>query len=428
MNFSRRNLLKGFAGGFGAAAGTKLAGPSFLRNAIAAGQKNALVCVCLPGGYNSMFSSANSYVGKEWQAMKAADVMQINSELFVHKLIGNLPGAKTNMASVGINNITANHSDGMKQMFGDGKTNYLIKLASEMSGGGSIKAACIGPYMSEQPARTPINGVSLELVNDMSSTLAALGSGGPAPDPNAPARDLSAAVLGRSHEMSAMDIKRNPLSMQDFDVGYSTVIDTLKKPIPPIPSFASVAAEYEAAYVGKNRKVSTVCQDLYSKFVGAEMMLRAGTNVVLINECLPNDTGTMPYDFHYIVDGSGEIDYMTCNDYNSQQRGTSFFKGFEIFLNHIFNSPDLAQMNITVALFGEISRSVPDSGHQGNQTATVFGRGVKSGQTGLCTVDAELANRSTPGPRGFWGYLAKLAGVTTKPFGADGDFHDRLIA
>ena len=51
-------------------------------------------------------------------------------------------------------------------------------------------------------------------------------------------------------------------------------------------------------------------------------------------------------------------------------------KGLSVFLDRVFSSPGLSDMNITVALMGEFSRTVPDVGHNGNVTATVFGSRV----------------------------------------------------
>jgi hypothetical protein len=198
-------------------------------------------------------------------------------------------------------------------------------------------------------------------------------------------------------------------------------VDTYQKPTPKLPTFAEIAAPYEALY-DDNSKISTTIDDLYSKFVGAELMLRAGTNVVVINDT--KNPGDLTWDHHYIVDGGGEIDHMMGTDYNSF--GISFNKAFGIFLDRIFNSPGLSDMNITVALFADLARSVPDSGHQPNLTATVFGSRVKTGTTGRCDVNNDLPI-GTPPPQAFWAYLAALANVTTQPFGSHA-FHQKLIA
>ena len=63
--FSRRGFLKGLAAGAGAALGTRLAGPSFVGEALAAGtEPTSVVIIHLIGGYNAIFSSAAGLQGK----------------------------------------------------------------------------------------------------------------------------------------------------------------------------------------------------------------------------------------------------------------------------------------------------------------------------------------------------------------------------
>src|SRR5690349_7081741 len=64
--FSRRGFLGGLAGVAGAAIGTRIAGRSWMGEALAAptSEPTSLVMVQLGGGYNSIFGSADSLVGK----------------------------------------------------------------------------------------------------------------------------------------------------------------------------------------------------------------------------------------------------------------------------------------------------------------------------------------------------------------------------
>jgi hypothetical protein len=429
--FSRRNLLKGMMGTAGLAAGARLGGRHLIGEARAGNPagKSAVVVVWMPGGYSSIFGSPDTLVGKQWAALKATDIVDIGSgasQFSVHKLIGNLPNAKTNMASVGIANIPADHGAGSTYFMGGSNDNYAIRLAAEMGGDAAIKAACVGPYIPQGSPRDARGGVSLELVNDLSSVIQALGASSGTPNLKAPARDVAARALARSQAMSAAEIKANPKSLAGYEGGYSTIVEAYKKPIPKLPTFDEIAAPYRALLTGDwtvGTKIENDGPALYSKFIGAELMLRSGTNFVLVNDAL--DDKTWSYDLHE-QDGTEDIQWLMGTNYLSTYRDVSMIKGFSVFLDRIFNSPGLADMNITVAFMGEFSRTVPDSGHNSNVTASVFGSRVKPGTTGRCDSQNDLP-ANTPSMEAFWGYLAALSGVKTNPFGTSYQFHQNLI-
>lgn len=431
-SFSRRSLLKGVLGTAGLAAGSRLApfgAGSFVREARAAGNpagRSAVVVVWMPGGYSSIFGSPDALVGRPWPALKASDIVDIGSgasAFSVHKLIADLPFAKTNMASVGVGRIPADHGAASTYMWANGNANYALRLAAEMGGDASIKAAAMGNYIPGESSRAPQGGVSLEIVKDMNETLKALGASGGAVNTKAPARDVSAKLLERSRLMSGRDITMNPASLAAYDGAYKTMSETFVKPTPKLPSFAEIAAPYEALFK-KGGKIGAKVEHLYSKFVGAELMLRSGTNFVLISD--GEDEKNFRYDLHE-QDGTRDIDWIVGNDYQSTYRDSQMIKALGVFLDRVFTAPGLSDMNVTVAFMGEFSRTVPDSGHNSNVTATVFGSRVKPGTTGRCNAQNDLP-ASTPSADAFWGYLADLSGVTSKPFGATKDFHRALIA
>jgi hypothetical protein len=72
--------------------------------------------------------------------------------------------------------------------------------------------------------------------------------------------------------------------------------------------------------------------------------------------------------------------------------------------------------NVVVVLMGEFARSVPNSGHQPNLSATVIGKYVKQGTTGKVTSSVALP-AGTPSTDGLWSYLSAVAKTPTKLFG-----------
>jgi hypothetical protein len=71
---------------------------------------------------------------------------------------------------------------------------------------------------------------------------------------------------------------------------------------------------------------------------------------------------------------------------------------------------------VVTVILSDFSRSLPGSDHAPNLTATVIGNRVKQGTTGR--VDGAVAlPAGTAGIPGLWAYVAKVAGVSTEPFG-----------
>src|SRR4051812_15105571 len=96
---SRRSLFKGAAALAGAAAFSRAA-PAFAD----AGDKSALLCIFLNGGYNSLFCSADSFVPAGTFGCSAGNVKALANGLVVdNATFGTLPQiALDHMASVGI--------------------------------------------------------------------------------------------------------------------------------------------------------------------------------------------------------------------------------------------------------------------------------------------------------------------------------------
>src|SRR4051812_32142455 len=116
-NVSRRGFLKGVSAAAGAAVGTRLAGRAHLlgeARADAATEKSALVCIYLPGGYNALFSSADSFVGTGFGNVDGNQkVLGGDGNLVVDApTIGTMPQlALQNMATIGNRHGSSDHGN-----------------------------------------------------------------------------------------------------------------------------------------------------------------------------------------------------------------------------------------------------------------------------------------------------------------------------
>src|SRR5688500_19906370 len=110
MNFSRRSLLKGAAAVGGAAA---FAGPSGLIPSAfgQTAQKSAVLMVFLRGGYNALFSNADSFAGAGTFGVTGTNTRALGSGLVVdNATYGTLPAAAlTRMAAIGVNHGISSH-------------------------------------------------------------------------------------------------------------------------------------------------------------------------------------------------------------------------------------------------------------------------------------------------------------------------------
>jgi uncharacterized protein (DUF1501 family) len=135
-----------------------------------------------------------------------------------------------------------------------------------------------------------------------------------------------------------------------------------------------------------------------SKFVAAELMVRAGANVVVLS-----DGG---WDTHDDVDGT-----------TVRNKMTSYVLGpMNTFISRMVAD---TTRNVTLCIMGDFARSLPGSDHQPNLTATVIGRNVKQGTTGRTIPGTVGLPPGTPSIPGLWAYLAAVAKVPGAPFGAN---------
>ncbi len=383
-NFTRRSLFKGAAGLAGMAAMSRLT-PAFA----APGDKTTLLCIFLEGGYNSLFSSADSFVaGGEFGASGSTAKMLGNGLAVDNATFGTMPQyALDHMSSVGIRHGLTAHEAAQPQLMVNGARSFPLMLAREIAGDAAIKAAVVG---SNMPAGThPAEGdVSLQGITDMKATVVALG--GSVGDPTVPNRNIATEAMVGSGAMSKKRILRSPKSLVTVKNGFTTGVDTLRHS-GLVLDYAALTSAYGIG------ATTTGVTNFRTQMVAADLMVQAGANVVIAV-----DGG---WDTHGDTDGMNVRTMMT-------QR---ILPPLNTFLQRNLNQPG---KNVMVAIFGDFARSLPGSDHQGNLTATVIGQNVKNGTTGKVAANVSLP-AGTPSIREFWAYLAAAAKAPSELFGAN---------
>jgi len=399
-NISRRDLFKLTASSTGAMAlGGMVAPGIWTPEALAQGAEKSAIVVCfMPGGYNALFGSPDSFMGAGTFGVTTQNTLNLGNGLVVDSTFNTLGAfAKGHMASVGVAYGIAAHGAAKPAQFTVNNVSPAIALAAGMGGNGSIKAANVGSEMAPGPG-TAVGGVSLQQITDMKSTIDALGGG--APDPTMPKRDFAAKGLEGSKNMSAKRLDGNPQSLESVRNGYKAAYDTLVKPAEPFN-----AQELMTAY----GLTATTVTNMSSKFAAAELMIRSGTNVVTMV-----DGGALNYDTHGDTSGA-----------RARQKFTqSVMPGLKVFTDRMLHLPD---KNVVVVIFGDFARSLPGSDHASVTVATVMGKYVKVGTTGK--VDANVGLPSgTPSINGLWGMLAAAAKAPTAAIqGMGGNPHTSIV-
>lgn len=383
---SRRGFLQSIGLGAGAAVGTRLAGPSLEGVAAAqAAMPTTVVFFHMFGGMQAFYGSADALQGKF--GVTANNFTKFGAVAIDDTLATAMsPFARQHVAAIGVRHGISAHPSARASLFTDnGKCTPLV-FADALGGTSAIKACVLGSAL-QGATPNPVNGVSLQRINDMKATIEAMGGGTPAA--NVPDRAGALAGLSLAEKASLPETSASPGNLASLGNGYKTVVDQLKQ---PVKSFDF--AEFSTAYALNNQ---TVIRTPKSKWAAAELMTRAGANVV----CL-QDPG---WDSHDDVNGANVRAQFTRE--HQDPMGT--------FLQRMLNLPD---RNVVVVMFGDFSRSLPGSDHQPNLTALVMGRNVKVGTTGRTNANVGLP-ASCPSIRGFWAYVAAAAKVPGNPFGAN---------
>jgi hypothetical protein len=390
---SRRGFLKGLGAGAGAMVGTRLAGSALLGDARAATGGAAVVVVHLVGGFNSLFVSADSFAGTGVFGVNAGNHTVIGNGVAIDNTWNTAlsPYAKDHLAVLGVRHGLSSHEPACRANWSYNGNNAALVLANAIGGTAPVKAAVVGSGLNSDVPSTAVNGVSFERINDLSGTADAMGLT-PVTD-RRPNRAIARGVMTQTHAMARAELAANPRSLVSADLGYKAAIDTLGTPPPPNVTLAGLQSAYALG-------TSTSVSSFKAKFAAAELMIRAGTNVVAIF-----DGG---WDTHGDADGADVRSKMT----------SYVLAPMATFINRMIDPAQNPTQNVILVVIGDFARSLPDSDHQPNFSAAVFGRNVQRGTTGKVASNVSLPT-GTPGIPGMWSYLAAAAKLPTNPFGAN---------
>jgi len=386
--FSRRGFLKAIAAAGGAAAGTRLAGGSFLGNALAATEPTSVVIIHFIGGFNSLWSSAAPLVGNF--GVTGGNYTALGNGVSVDNVLADAysPFVRDHIATIGVKHGESSHGGARRSLWSNAAKCYGHELANAIGGDAANKALVAGNLDladTERP-KAPVNGIAFQKVLNLKSYLDTIGGAGPGP--REPDRDITLAGITGAQTMSRNALTASPSSLLGVSQGYSDAVATLKK---PAESFN--LGELQTAYgLGTGTNIGSFA----SKLAAAELFLRTGTNVVSLF-----DGG---WDTHNDPNGNKVRNLMG-----------PLAPALKTFLDR--NVTAASTRNVVVAMIGDFARSLPGSNHQPNLSATVIGKYVKRGTTGLVDADVQV-KADTPSSAGFWSYLAAASKVTS-PFGAN---------
>ena len=186
--------------------------------------------------------------------------------------------------------------------------------------------------------------------------------------------------------MSKTEIKKNPASMSAIRDAYTTLTDSLTSP----PLALDVNAIAQAYGTTSGAGLDTMA----AKLAAAEVMIRAGTNVVTLS-----DTG---WDTH------GDTTERRC-----AIRCRASFRRSKVPASHAQRGRPCCDEHLRDH-HGDFARDLPSGDHAPALSALVIGPNVKVGTTGKVSDKVTLPD-GTGASREMWSYLAALAKVATKP-------------
>ncbi|MEO8874961.1 MAG: hypothetical protein ABI461_05175 [Polyangiaceae bacterium] len=357
----------------------------------------AVLVIYTLGGFNSIFPSFDGLAGTSFgNGMTGKD---LGNGLIVDPTYAALdPYALSHMATIGTKHGQSAHDSAEQAGWGDGTNSYMIQLANAIGGQGSIKAAVAGGNMPQGPAPA-MNGVSLQQINDLASTISALSGTG---DATVPDRAQATKGITSSQAMSKARLAASPRGLVTLGQGYQASIDTLTK-----PAKLYTLADYTTGTDSYGLGGTTSVNSFKAQMAAAELMIAAGTNVVCAM------TG-FNWDSHGDKNATNVRNMM----------GGTIIPPLNQFIKNVMadggrnSMDDFGRRNVTVVIMGDFARSLPGSDHQPNMSVTVFGNNVKVGTTGKTDANVGLSP-STPTMKGLWAYLAAVSKVTASPFGAN---------
>ena len=388
INISRRDWMKAALAGAGAALGTRLAGKEWFGVAAADPVKKAAVLsIFLEGGFNAVFPSADSFLAGGTFGMTSTGIKDLGNGLRVDApTIGTLDDwSLGHMAAIGNRHGAIDHISAQKNNFLGDSGSFVNRLAAAIGGSAAYKAVALESLPAGVTASE--GGVSIQLLRTMSDVSTVLGLG--PIDYNRPARKAAGGAIAHSQAMSQADTKKNATSMSSFAGAYPTLTDSLARP----PLALDVNAVAQAYGTTSGASLDT----METKLAAAELMIRAGTNVVTLS-----DTG---WDTH--GDSTGTT---------VRNKIQGILPAIKNFLLRLRSEPNLAAMNISVIIHGDFARSLPTGDHAPALTALVIGPNVKVGTTGKVSANVTLPD-GTGASKEMWSYMAAISKVAMNPFG-----------
>lgn len=391
-SLSRRGFLKAACVGAGAAVGAHLPGRSLVGTAWAkTPEPTSVVCVYLDGGINAIFTGADALVGRNVFGASSSNTVDVGGGVVIDSSLANAIPQKLwpHVATIGVRHGISDHGVAQRSLFTHGEQSAPLLLAQAIGGVGAIKAAVVGGDTLPNGQRpVPVGDVSLQPITDIKATIEALAGGVNAP--NRADRAGTARGMIAAHAMSNAARVKHPASLSSVDQGLAAAIAMLNRPVQPFD-----VSEFNDAY----RFKGTGVRDFSSRMAAAELMVRAGTGVVIAQD------GGGLWDTHGDVGGFIARNMM-------QQR---IAQGLGTFLSRMVDGAR-SERNVVVVIFGDFHRSLPFSDHQSSLSALVIGKGIKNATTGRTNDNIGLPT-GTPGIAGLWQLLAAAAKVDANPFG-----------
>lgn len=339
-DLTRRNVLLGI--GVGA-----LALPGLSRRVLAAParESSALAIVYLNGGPAGLFNSAGSFLRSGAFGVTHDNVRDVGNGLVVDAAtFGALPApALAHMASINFKHGYERHDFARAALLQSGSRSNLLLLAQGFPTPAPIRCAVVN---------------SLGLPDGVDRD---------------PPREAGIA-LGRIGELDEIGV-----------VGAAPA------------AVAEVRAAYGVPAAGN------LIGDAHTSLCAAELLLRAGTNVVF----------TQPL---FVGRPDRQID--THGDANGAEARRIFGTILGPVKTFLARALAIPNRNVVIALVGEFSRTTGASDHEPGGTATVIGKYVKTGTAGPQTETGAPPPGSPP-TAGLWAYLASVLKIEDHPFGAN---------
>lgn len=366
---NRRYFLKQLA----LLSGLSLQGP-LIPSVYARERPGSLVLIYLKGGYNALFSSADSFVGKGSFGVSESNVLELGGELVVDQSFASL-GEKvlSQMATVGIRHNRTGHPGAQMHHFQDDQEGfYPLRLAQALDGSGPFSAVNIG---KERPTPRPMrlfdSKVAIQNIFDVDPVLAAYQS---------QHRSIMAKNLERARSLSKEDLIRHAEQLVSLSEGYEAFEKLLNESSREL-GWEGIKEDYQV-------KTTAIGQDLNSKLAAAELMLNVGSKVIMVT-----DTG---WDTHGDREGIRARNRM-------KER---ILPALKTFLNRL----ESRDQKVMVAITGDFARSLPKSDHASVTSATVMGPMVRNATSGRVSEKVTLPE-DTPDRQGFWALVGEALGA-----------------